>query len=85
MLFPVTNRGLPEGQGEAMFVPFTSTGQLPPPPSPVDFRFTDQVNVAAGVNVGMGERWFFSANAVVPLTAPRGSSFGGTFSLNYLY
>jgi hypothetical protein len=83
-LIPVSNRGTPTGQGTTTFVPFAGTS-LPAPPAPSPFTFTDQVFVSGGVQLGLGERWLFSANVVVPVAGPRAYNIGATFGLNYFY
>jgi hypothetical protein len=83
-LIPVSNRGIPAGLGTATPVAFNN-GALPTPAAPTPFLYTDQVFVSGGVQLGLSERWLFSANAVVPLAAPRGYTVGATFSLNFFY
>ncbi len=83
-LLPVNHRGVVAGQGIVTEVPFDN-GALPVPPAPSGFLFSDQVFASTGFQVGLVERWMFSANVVVPLAAPRGYQIGATFGLNYYY
>jgi hypothetical protein len=84
LLIPLNHAGIPAGQGDTAFVPFNA-GSLPIPPPPSSFSFTDQVFLMGGLQLGLGERWMFSANVVVPVAGPRGYSVGATFGLNYFY
>jgi hypothetical protein len=81
---PLSNRGTPSGLGATVFVP-PAGAALPPPPPASLFSYNDQVFVSGGVQLGLLERWLFSANVVVPVAGPRGYTVGATFGLNYFY
>ena len=88
-VIPVSHVGTPTDQAGPVFVPFSSSSSssstLPAPPAPTDFVFSTQLFLCGGVQVGMGERLYFSANAIVPVCGPRGYPVAATFGLNYLY
>lgn len=85
IVVPVNHVGTPGGQGVTAFVPFNANGSLPAPAAPGSFIFSTQVFLAGGVQVGLNNRWLFSANAVVPVASPRGYPVGAVFGLNYFY
>jgi hypothetical protein len=41
--------------------------------------------MVGGVQVGIGDRLYLSANVVIPVCGPRAYPAAGTFGLNYLY
>ncbi len=83
-LIPMNHRGITTGQAVVTEVPFEN-GQLPAPPAPSGFAFSDQVFTSGGLQIGLHERWLFSANVVVPVVWPGGYNIGATFGLNYYY
>jgi hypothetical protein len=58
---------------------------LPVPSGPGTFTFTTQAFLTGGLQLGVSERTFISANVLVPVVGPRGYDIGATFSLSYLY
>lgn len=84
-VIPLNHVGTPPDPGAVVFVPFDSNGLLPAPAAPTEFLFSTQVFLCGGVQIGLGERLFLSANVVVPVCGPRGYPAAATFGLNYLY
>jgi hypothetical protein len=84
-IIPLNHVGTPSNASTATFVPFDQNGQLPTPVAPTNFLFSSQVFMVGGVQVGIGDRLFLSANVVIPVCGPRSYPAAGTFGLNYLY